>query len=64
MQNPPEGLVAATFGNSDELEVGEMVVAIGNPGGLALASTQTVGYISAVQRTILSLIHILQVIVF
>ena len=52
MQNPPEGLVAATFGNSDELEVGEMVVAIGNPGGLALASTQTVGYISAVQRTI------------
>ena len=40
MQNPPEGLVAATFGNSDELEVGEMVVAIGNPGGLALASTQ------------------------
>ena len=52
MQNPPEGLVAATFGNSDELEVGEMVGAIGNPGGLALASTQTVGYISAVQRTI------------
>ena len=49
---PQEGLVAATFGNSDELEVGEMVVAIGNPGGLALASTQTVGYISAVQRTI------------
>ena len=28
------------------------MVAIGNPGGLALASTQTVGYISAVQRTI------------
>ena len=52
MQKPPEGLVAATFGNSDELEVGEMVVAIGNPGGLALASTQTVGYISAVKRTI------------
>ena len=52
MLDPPEGLVAATFGNSDELEVGEMVVAIGNPGGLALASTQTVGYISAVQRTI------------
>lgn len=36
----------------NELEVGEMVVAIGNPGGLALASTQTVGYISAVKRTI------------
>lgn len=48
----PSGLVAATFGDSGELEVGEMVVAIGNPGGLALASTQTVGYISAVNRTI------------
>ena len=52
IQDVPQGLMAATFGNSDELEVGEMVVAIGNPGGLALASTQTVGYISAVQRTI------------
>ena len=48
----PEGLVAATFGDSDELEVGERVVAIGNPGGLMLASTQTVGYVSAVNRTI------------
>ena len=52
LQDPPAGLVAATFGNSDELEVGEMVAAIGNPGGLALASTQTVGYVSAVKRTI------------
>lgn len=48
----PENLSPATFGNSDELEVGEMVVAIGNPSGLALASTQTVGYVSAVERTI------------
>lgn len=48
----PSGLVPATFGDSDELEVGELVVAIGNPGGLALASTQTVGYVSAVHRTI------------
>ena len=52
IQNVPQGLVAATFGNSDELEVGEIVVAIGNPSGLALASTQTVGYVSAVRRTI------------
>lgn len=52
LQQAPDDLVAATFGNSDELEVGEMVVAIGNPGGLALASTQTVGYVSAVQRTV------------
>ena len=48
----PQGLVAATFGDSEELEVGELVVAIGNPGGLALASSQTVGYVSAVNRTI------------
>ncbi len=48
----PAGLTAATFGDSDELEVGERVVAIGNPGGLALASTQTVGYVSAVNRII------------
>ena len=52
IQDVPQGLVAATFGNSDELEVGEIVVAIGNPSGLALASTQTVGYVSAVRRTI------------
>lgn len=52
MVDVPDDLVPATFGNSDELEVGEMVVAIGNPGGLALASTQTVGYVSAVERTI------------
>ena len=52
IQDVPQGLMAATFGNSDELEVGEIVVAIGNPSGLALASTQTVGYVSAVRRTI------------
>ena len=51
MQNPPEGLVAATFGNSDELEVGEMVVAIGNPLG-RLAATETVGYVSGINREV------------
>ena len=52
MQEPARGAGRGNLRQHDELEVGEMVVAIGNPGGLALASTQTVGYISAVQRTI------------
>lgn len=43
-------LSTAAFGNSDELEVGEWVLAIGNP--LGLQSTVTAGIISAVGRTI------------
>ena len=46
------GLEYAEFGNSDQLEVGERVIAIGNPGGLRFASTLTVGYVSALNRTI------------
>ncbi|MCI8360360.1 MAG: trypsin-like serine protease [Clostridiales bacterium] len=46
------GLPAATFGNSDELEVGESVIAIGNPGGQQLAFTATGGVVSAVNRRI------------
>ena len=45
-------LPAATFGNSDELEVGESVIAIGNPGGQQLAFTATEGVVSAVNRRI------------
>ncbi len=33
--NPPDDLSAASFGNSNELDIGEKVVAIGSPGGLA-----------------------------
>ncbi len=49
-----EGLSYAEFGNSDQLEVGERVIAIGNPGGLRFASTLTVGYVSALNRTIIA----------
>ena len=44
------GLRAAEIGNSDELIVGETVVAIGTPSGLDFAGTTTDGIISAINR--------------
>ena len=46
------GLTPAKFGNSDELKVGELAVAIGNPLGQEFAGSVTVGYISALNRSI------------
>lgn len=46
------GLTPATFGKSSELQVGELAVAIGNPLGQEFAGSVTVGYISALNRTI------------
>ncbi|MBQ1396364.1 MAG: trypsin-like peptidase domain-containing protein [Eubacterium sp.] len=43
------GLTAATYGNSDELAVGDLAVAIGNPLG-ELGGTATSGIISALNR--------------
>lgn len=50
----PKGvdLVPAEFGNSDELEEGELAVAIGNPLGFELYGSTTCGIISALNRTI------------
>ena len=45
------GLAAAAVGSSDDLIVGDQVVAIGNPLG-ELTSTMTVGYISAKDRDV------------
>ena len=45
------GLPAATLGSSNDLVIGDMVVAIGNPLG-ELASTQTVGYVSGIDREV------------
>ncbi len=46
------GLVPATLGDSDEVTVGESVVAIGNPAGLT--NTVTQGIVSAMHRQIRS----------
>lgn len=47
-----EGLVPAVIGDSDELNVGESVVAIGNPAGLTNSVTK--GIVSALDRQIRS----------
>lgn len=45
-------LVAAEFGNSDDLQVGELVLAIGNPLGFELFGSVTSGIVSALNREI------------
>ena len=47
-----EELHAVTIGNSDEIEVGSLAVAIGNPLASELFGTVTAGVISGVNRTI------------
>lgn len=44
------GLAAAALGNSDNVEVGEMVIAVGNP--LGLESTVTKGIVSSLGRSL------------
>lgn len=45
-------LSAASFGNADQLEIGDDVIAIGNPGGMSYSSSLTGGYVSALNRSI------------
>ncbi len=46
------GLTPAEFGNSDQLEVGDYVLAIGNPLGYELFGTMTDGIVSAINRDV------------
>lgn len=45
-------LTPAEFGDSNKLEVGQQVFAVGNPGGTEFFGTFTGGYISAINRPI------------
>lgn len=47
-----KNLPAAELGDSDKIRVGELAVAIGNPGGLQYMSSVTAGIISGINRTI------------
>ncbi|MDD2955809.1 MAG: trypsin-like peptidase domain-containing protein [Oscillospiraceae bacterium] len=47
-----ENLTYAELGDSAAMEVGERVIAIGNPGGLTLAGSVTQGIVSAVDRPV------------
>ena len=49
-----EGLTAAEFADSGDLQVGDEVMAVGNPGGLQLSSSVTFGYVSALDRPVTS----------
>ena len=48
----PDGLKVAAFGDSDALKVGQPVLAIGNPLGLAGGPTVTSGVVSSLRRTL------------
>lgn len=47
-------LTFAELGNSDQIEMGESVIAIGNPSGLSLAGSVTQGIVSGLDRAVKS----------
>lgn len=51
-QDVLDNIAIATFGDSDDLQVGELAVAIGSPLGEEFSNSVTVGVISAIDRII------------
>ena len=47
-----DNLVAIDIGNSDEINVGDLAVAIGNPGGMVYMGSVTAGIISGLNREV------------
>lgn len=47
-----KGLVPAEFGNSDQVQVGDRVIAIGNPGGVIFMGSVSQGIVSGLNRTV------------
>lgn len=47
-----EGLKKAVFGDSDQVQVGDKALVIGNPSGIAFAGSLTQGTVSAVHREV------------
>ena len=50
IQNPPDDITPVALGDSDSLKVGDPVMAVGNP--LGLAGTVTTGIVSALNRPV------------
>jgi S1-C subfamily serine protease len=50
--NSTEALPFAALGNSDDLKIGQIVIAIGNPFGLTGGPTVTAGIVSSLNRKI------------
>ncbi|MFC7406997.1 trypsin-like peptidase domain-containing protein [Georgenia alba] len=50
LQDPPDDLTPATIGSSDDVVVGDQVMAVGNP--IGLSDTVTTGIVSALDRPV------------
>ncbi len=49
-----DNLQPANFGSSEDLQVADEVMAVGNPGGIQFNSSVTMGYVSALNREVTS----------
>ena len=54
LKTDANNLAAANFTSAESASVGDIVLAIGNPGGIAFNSTTTMGIISATNRSIVT----------